>query len=182
MLKRIIGLGIVGDGRGHGRRGGHRQQPEAHPRPDDRPIGRRDRRGRHLRAARVPQHVAQLPGRPARMLVRRRRPRPARRGARARKVPRSRSARSSAAARSSSRPTGRSSRPSGAWAVSRTSARRRATPRMRPSSSSRGLLIAGGFAVSSELEDGGADFQADMEALRDNDELVLELDADPTPG
>jgi hypothetical protein len=45
-----------------------------------------------------------------------------------------------------------------------------------------GLLIAGGFAVSSELEDGGADFQADMEALRDNDELVLELDADPTPG
>jgi hypothetical protein len=45
-----------------------------------------------------------------------------------------------------------------------------------------GLLIAGGFAVSSELEDGGADFQADMEALRDNDELVLELDADPTAG
>ncbi len=45
-----------------------------------------------------------------------------------------------------------------------------------------GLLIAGGFAVSSELEDGGADFQADMEALRDNDELVLELDADPTTG
>jgi len=45
-----------------------------------------------------------------------------------------------------------------------------------------GLLIAGGFAVSSELEDGGADFQADMESLRDNDELVLELDADPTAG
>ena len=45
-----------------------------------------------------------------------------------------------------------------------------------------GLLIAGGFAVSSELEDGGADFQADLEALRDNDELVLELDANPTPG
>ncbi len=45
-----------------------------------------------------------------------------------------------------------------------------------------GILIAGGFAVSSELDDGGADFQADMEALRDNDELVLELDADPTPG
>ena len=45
-----------------------------------------------------------------------------------------------------------------------------------------GLLVAGGFAVSSELEDGAADFQADMESLRDNDELVLELDADPTPG
>ena len=45
-----------------------------------------------------------------------------------------------------------------------------------------GTLIAGGFAVSSELDDGGADFQADMEALRDNDELVLELEADPTPG
>ena len=45
-----------------------------------------------------------------------------------------------------------------------------------------GLLIAGGFAVSSELDEGGADFLADMEALRDNDELVLELDADPTPG
>ena len=44
-----------------------------------------------------------------------------------------------------------------------------------------GLLIAGGFAVSSELDDGGADFVADMEALRDNDELVLELDADPAP-
>ena len=45
-----------------------------------------------------------------------------------------------------------------------------------------GLLVAGGFAVSSELEDGAADFQADMESLRDNEELVLELDADPTPG
>ena len=45
-----------------------------------------------------------------------------------------------------------------------------------------GILIAGGFAVSSELEDGSADFQADMEALRDNDELVLELDPDPTLG
>jgi hypothetical protein len=45
-----------------------------------------------------------------------------------------------------------------------------------------GLLIAGGFAVSSELADGGADFVADMEALRDNEELPLELefDADPT--
>jgi hypothetical protein len=47
-----------------------------------------------------------------------------------------------------------------------------------------GLLIAAGFAVSSELEDGGADFRADMESLRDNEELPLELefDADPTPG
>ena len=36
--------------------------------------------------------------------------------------------------------------------------------------------------MSSELDEGGADFQADMEALRDNDELVLELEADPTPG
>ena len=47
-----------------------------------------------------------------------------------------------------------------------------------------GVLIAGGFAVSSELDDGGADFQADMEALRDNDELPLELefDADPAAG
>ena len=44
-----------------------------------------------------------------------------------------------------------------------------------------GTLIAGGFAVSSELDDGGADFQADMEALRDNDELVLELEADQPP-
>jgi hypothetical protein len=46
-----------------------------------------------------------------------------------------------------------------------------------------GLVIAGGFAVSSELADGGADFMADMEALRDNEELPLELefDADPTP-
>jgi hypothetical protein len=47
-----------------------------------------------------------------------------------------------------------------------------------------GVLIAGGFAVSSELNDGGADFQADMESLRDNEELPLELefDADPTLG
>jgi len=47
-----------------------------------------------------------------------------------------------------------------------------------------GLLIAGGFAVSSEPADGGADFMADMESLRDNEELPLELefDADPTPG
>lgn len=45
-----------------------------------------------------------------------------------------------------------------------------------------GLLVAGGFAVSSQLEDGSADFQAHMESLRDNDELVLELAADPTPG
>ena len=41
-----------------------------------------------------------------------------------------------------------------------------------------GTLIAGGFAVSSEL-DRGADWEADMQALRDNDEL--ELDVDPTP-
>ena len=47
-----------------------------------------------------------------------------------------------------------------------------------------GVLIAGGFAVSSELDDGGADFQADMESLRDNEELPLELelDAGPPPG
>ena len=45
-----------------------------------------------------------------------------------------------------------------------------------------GTLIAGGFAVGSDLTAGDADFQADMESLRDNDELVLELDADPTPG
>ena len=45
-----------------------------------------------------------------------------------------------------------------------------------------GFLVAGGFSVSSELADGGADFMADMESLRDNDELVLELDPDPTPG
>jgi hypothetical protein len=47
-----------------------------------------------------------------------------------------------------------------------------------------GTLFAGGFAVSSELADGAADFQADMESLRDNEELPLELefDADPTPG
>jgi hypothetical protein len=46
-----------------------------------------------------------------------------------------------------------------------------------------GVLIAGGFAVSSEL-DRGADWEADMQALRDNDEtpLELEFDADPTPG
>ena len=38
--------------------------------------------------------------------------------------------------------------------------------------------------MSSELADGGADFQADMESLRDNEELPLELefDADPTLG
>jgi hypothetical protein len=41
-----------------------------------------------------------------------------------------------------------------------------------------GVLIAGGFAVSSEL-DRGEDWQADLEALRDNDEL--ELEPDPTP-
>ena len=41
-----------------------------------------------------------------------------------------------------------------------------------------GTLIAGGFAVSSVL-DRGTDWQADMEALRDNNEL--ELETDPTP-
>jgi hypothetical protein len=41
-----------------------------------------------------------------------------------------------------------------------------------------GVLIAGGFAVSSVL-DRGDDWQADLEALRDNNEL--ELEADPTP-
>ena len=120
----------------------------------------------------------------ARMLVRRRRPRPARCGARTggRHAPGARGLRRRPDPRA--RPTGRSSRRSVARVVSRTSARRRATPRTRPSSSSRGLLIAGGFAVSSELADGGADFQADMESLRDNEELPLELefDADPTPG
>jgi hypothetical protein len=41
-----------------------------------------------------------------------------------------------------------------------------------------GTLIAGGFAVSSEL-DRGEDWEADLQALRDNNEL--ELEADPTP-
>ena len=43
-----------------------------------------------------------------------------------------------------------------------------------------GVLIAGGFAVSSEI-DHGADWEADLQALRDNDELPLELEADTTP-
>ena len=34
-----------------------------------------------------------------------------------------------------------------------------------------GVLIAGGFAVSSEL-DRGVDWEADLQALRDNNELV----------
>lgn len=42
-----------------------------------------------------------------------------------------------------------------------------------------GVLIAAGFAVSSEFDAGGADWEADLEALRDNNEL--ELEADPTP-
>jgi hypothetical protein len=42
-----------------------------------------------------------------------------------------------------------------------------------------GVLIAAGFAVMSELDAGGEDWQADMEALRDNNEL--ELEADPAP-
>lgn len=41
-----------------------------------------------------------------------------------------------------------------------------------------GVLIAGGFAVSSVL-DRGEDWEADLQALRDNNEL--ELEADPTP-
>ncbi len=41
-----------------------------------------------------------------------------------------------------------------------------------------GLLIAGGFAVSSELDRGESDRRADWEALRDNDEDLLELDQD----
>jgi hypothetical protein len=41
-----------------------------------------------------------------------------------------------------------------------------------------GLLIAGGFAVSSVLER-GSDWEADRQSLRDNDEL--ELEAAPSP-
>ena len=41
-----------------------------------------------------------------------------------------------------------------------------------------GILIGAGFAVQSELN-AGEDWQADLEALRDNNEL--ELEADPTP-
>jgi hypothetical protein len=41
-----------------------------------------------------------------------------------------------------------------------------------------GILIGAGFAVMSELK-AGEDWQADLEALRDNNEL--ELEADPTP-
>ena len=41
-----------------------------------------------------------------------------------------------------------------------------------------GVLIAGGFAVSSEL-DRGVDWDTDLQALRDNNEL--ELETDPTP-
>lgn len=42
-----------------------------------------------------------------------------------------------------------------------------------------GVLIAAGFAVMSELDAGGADWQADIEALRDNNELELEADSTP---
>ena len=41
-----------------------------------------------------------------------------------------------------------------------------------------GILIAGGFAVSSVL-DRGSDWEADLQALRDNNELELEADATP---
>ena len=41
-----------------------------------------------------------------------------------------------------------------------------------------GVLIAGGFAVSSEL-DRGVDWDTDLQALRDNDELELEADTTP---
>src|SRR5258708_27774174 len=41
-----------------------------------------------------------------------------------------------------------------------------------------GILIAAGFAVMSELQQ-GEDWHADLEALRDNNEL--ELETDPTP-
>jgi hypothetical protein len=41
-----------------------------------------------------------------------------------------------------------------------------------------GVLVGAGFAVMSELKP-DEDWQADLEALRDNDEL--ELEADPTP-
>ena len=41
-----------------------------------------------------------------------------------------------------------------------------------------GVLIAGGFAVSSEL-DRGVDWDTDLQALRDNNELPLEADTTP---
>ena len=41
-----------------------------------------------------------------------------------------------------------------------------------------GVLIAGGFAVSSEI-DHGVDWDTDLQALRDNDELQLEADTTP---
>ena len=43
-----------------------------------------------------------------------------------------------------------------------------------------GVLIAGGFAVSSVL-DRGSDWEADLQALRDNNELELEKDPTPVP-
>jgi hypothetical protein len=45
-----------------------------------------------------------------------------------------------------------------------------------------GTLIAGGFAVSSELDrDIAADLEADIQALRENEELPLELEFDADP-
>ena len=41
-----------------------------------------------------------------------------------------------------------------------------------------GVLIAGGFAVSSEI-DRGVDWDTDLQALRDNSELELEADTTP---
>jgi hypothetical protein len=41
-----------------------------------------------------------------------------------------------------------------------------------------GVLIAGGFAVSSEI-DRGVDWDTDLQALRDNNELELEADTTP---
>ena len=56
--------------------------------------------------------------------------------------------------------------------------RRRAMPADAPELVIEGVLIAGGFAVSSEI-DHGADWEADLQALRDNDELKLEADTTP---
>ena len=43
-----------------------------------------------------------------------------------------------------------------------------------------GILIGAGFAIMSEL-DHGVDWDTDLQALRDNNELPLELEADTTP-
>ena len=177
MLKRIIGLGIVGMSAGMVAAAATAMNLKRSLVPTTDPSADEIVAVAIFGPLEFHSTSTELPWRPARVLVRRRRPRPARRDAgpgrrhapgpgRLRRRPDPRA----------DRLEGRLDRQGMGGLQDIRDAKGYAAD--APELVIEGVLIAGGFAVSSEL-DRGADWEADLQALRDNNELELEADTTP---